>query len=290
MRSEPIARPGHACGSAIIAPMNRFGEALRSLKDGFSRLLPRTWGDAAALATVLAIVVGAVIAVSDWALGGNAPFSVTGSYAWAPEDAVLFAFQDRLTAGQQARVLALRGDNASASLRKMGGVRFGRTIWRGPSTESSTRVEVVVERHGTATATIVGIHAVIIRRSRPLAGAEVTIEPQGDGKVTNLAIDLDSPNPIARDQGAHESLGSSHFPSNRVTVAENDPATFVVQAYTHRFSYEWELAIDVIVDGQFRELYASDGGHPFRSTAQVHSYGVTDRFNPTVQRFERVRP
>lgn len=221
---------------------------------------------------------------------GDAPaLRVTGSYAWAPEDAILFAFAHPLDTSQRARVLALHSQDAATVLPSTGGVQFAQPIWRGPRTETSTRVEVVVERHGSTTATIIGMSAVITKRAPPLAGAQVLIEPQGDGKVSNIAIDLDSSDPIARVEGPHETLGQSYFLGRRVTVSQNDPATFVVQAYTHQRHYEWKLAIRLILNGQTTTLYATDDGHPFKSTAGATRYTATYRFNPTYQRFEQTK-
>jgi hypothetical protein len=55
--------------------MGRLHAATRSLKDGFVRLIPRTWGDAAQAGTVLALAVAAVVGISHWVFRGEAtPF------------------------------------------------------------------------------------------------------------------------------------------------------------------------------------------------------------------------
>jgi hypothetical protein len=269
-------------------PARRDGPARRAM----SRVGAHAFRNAALL-VVLAAFAGALAnqivpeLVPDF--GGDAPaLRATGSYAWVPEDAILFAFARPFDASQQARVLALRSQAVTTVLPGMGGVQFGQPIWRGPRNETSTRIEVVAERHGSSTATIIGMHAVITKRAPPLAGAQVLIEPQGDGKVSHVAIDLDTPEAIARTEGPRETLGRSYFLDRRVTVSQDDPATFVVQAYTHRRYYEWKLAIVVTVNGQTQTLCATDHGHPFQSTAGASTYSATYRFDPTHQRFEHI--
>lgn len=55
----------------IIVTVRRLRAATRSLKDGFVRVFPKTWEKAAAAGTVLALLVGAVVGVSHWVLGGQ---------------------------------------------------------------------------------------------------------------------------------------------------------------------------------------------------------------------------
>ena len=266
-------------------PAQREGHARRTMR----RVTSHPVRDAVIVATVGALM--SVAGSEAWkAFTRDRPsLRATGQYAWAPEDAILFAFAKPLDAAQQARVLALHPEDAATELEETGGVQFGQPTWRGPKNVTSTRVEVVVERHGSSAATIIGMHAVITKRGPRLSGAQVLVTPQGDGKVSKVAIDLDSPAAVAREEGPHETLGRSYFLDRRVTVSEGDPATFVIQAYTHQRYYEWKLAIDMVVDGQSKTLYATNRGHPFRSTASANTYSATYRFNPTLQRFEKAR-
>lgn len=144
------------------------------------------------------------------------------------------------------------------SAKEAGAVDVGRLV-------SNVMLEGTTHR-GVA---IVDIRAEIVDRGPLLAGAMVHCQPAGSVGSIGLSLDFDEANPLARRVSEGEDDGDPYFErGDTITLEKGEMEPLQVTATISQGYVEWNLAIDVLVDGAEETIVIDDeDGRPFQLTA-----------------------
>jgi hypothetical protein len=195
----------------------------------------------------------------------NAAIQVKATYDWVPVDA-FFAFKSPLSRVSKSKFRSLF--DLAETPAERDAVRM---TYPTNGTSGSTRIKVVVQNNGRATAVVTGMRARILNRSQPVSGALVGLIPQGETPNTMLRLNLDTSIPLVRTRIG----GAPYFLSKSVSLKQDEPHTFEIEASTIRSYIEWQLLVDVNVGGgETRTFGVGDyrTNRPFRSTAIASRY------------------
>ncbi|QYC38768.1 hypothetical protein Nocox_05705 [Nonomuraea coxensis DSM 45129] len=145
-------------------------------------------------------------------------------------------------------------------------------------------VKVVIESGLTSSVTVVGMQAKILRRSPVLSGSLFEVPGQGTAENVQVGIRLDSPLPIARrlkEGNTLQDLTSSYFEEMSEPLKKGAPTVFTIIAFPGRFTYEWELEVEVVSSGvsHIHRIRESDAGKPFKVTGFAPKYSSTFTWN-----------
>lgn len=134
-----------------------------------------------------------------------------------------------------------------------------------------TFLQLIAEGRTLKDVAIVGIQARIVRRDKRANGALISCESAGAVDVIALGLNLDEPEPVART--INEESGKFEEPwfsqDSAVTLTKGELLPFRITATTKKSYVEWELEIQMIIDGEREEMVLDNEGEPFRTTAPL---------------------
>jgi hypothetical protein len=128
----------------------------------------------------------------------------------------------------------------------------------------TTRIKVTLT--GCQPVRILSMRAVILTRSRPLAGT--IFQPASQGGIVSfpLEFNLDSGSPVAMmlDNSGHS---YNYFERNTFTLAPHEQHTFEIKGTTVRWAVTWKLDVEFLVDNRTVNETIENGRQPFRTSA-----------------------
>jgi hypothetical protein len=226
---------------------------------------------------------------------GHAALKVMAEYNWTTAS-IIWALPGQL-GPEDEEVVEQPWDDANvdypsqieAVLAKRDGVKV--TFDSTEDNRKHSQLRLIVIGQTDAPVLISGIRAHISKRAPPLSGTLIYLEPQGEGSNIQIGFDLDSPNPVARTFDQNMDMKEAYFANRHVSVKKGEQVVFAIRAYTSRCYCEWELLVDVVVDGKKETLTVKDGKKSFRTTALTDSYRTIYEIHPSgVWRFEKQPP
>jgi hypothetical protein len=143
---------------------------------------------------------------------------------------------------------------------------------RGAADVGATPVQLVLQGKRSQRVTITDIHALILKRAAPLTGTLLHCPSAGEGAQIPIGLNLDELDSVARFTNADGSLGNPYFAKNYVTLEKNEVITFEIAAETTSSYCEWNLRLDLLVDGQRQTMTIRAGDQPFRTTVKAGHY------------------
>ncbi len=167
------------------------------------------------------------------------PIAATAVYRWLPDDPFGWAFPGQLSAELIRR---LQGNPDAYAPRQwaqdVGGVGFA--LYGNRDVFGLSRIRMTLRGQWVRPVQIVEIRAQV-KRFAPLAGTLVWAGSQGGNSIIDIGFDLDADDVVAR---------------------------------TRRHYCEWDIHLDVDVDGVRQPLVVRDGNRPFQTTAPAASYST----------------
>lgn len=124
-----------------------------------------------------------------------------------------------------------------------------------------TRIEPVV---------VTGIRVVIEKKDDPFSALKLNCPSAGAGSTIPVALLLDEPTPVLREQKSDQSLGYSWFTKNSLTLKQGEIVTFAVEAYAFKAAYKWHLEA-LVRSGDRQSVVPIEGSYV--TTAEISSYG-----------------
>ncbi|MBM0259931.1 hypothetical protein [Micromonospora sp. 4G55] len=157
---------------------------------------------------------------------------------------------------------------------------------------AGTLLELVATGCGAKPVVILGMHAKVTKRAKPLSGSVVWRPPQGNLDVTTIGFNLDAAEPSAQTYESRENkLGRPYFEANAVQVAPGETVPMSVMGLTKRSYLEWSIAFETLVDGHSWNFTVSlPGDQPIQSTAAVAAYGSAYQQDVSIPGFKKVDP
>ncbi|WP_353944031.1 helix-turn-helix transcriptional regulator [Streptomyces sp. HUAS MG91] len=130
---------------------------------------------------------------------------------------------------------------------------------------SSGEQEIALTVQGTGAQTVVleALRVRVVSKSAPLAWNDYSMGVGCGGSVDTKSfdVDLDNGSPAVTVKG-----GQRDFPYK---VSESDPEVFYVVAHTKAHDVRWELSLEYSSGGRHGTVRVTDGGTPFRTSADV---------------------
>jgi hypothetical protein len=147
---------------------------------------------------------------------------------------------------------------------------WGRRL--GGADVDATKLRLIVQGTTDKAVVITGLGAHILNR-KLVTGLNVGCPSAGQAQIRVLALDLDSPNPSATHliRGKRSPFG--------FTLRKGETEIFDITATTVKPEMvEWNLRLDLTVDGRPQSIEVQDRGAPFRTVAapKGSSYDWTD--------------
>jgi len=140
----------------------------------------------------------------------------------------------------------------------------------GAADYSTTYLELIGEGRTLKDVVIVGIQGKILSREPRASGPLISCESAGATDVIALGLNLDEPEPVARFIEDNGEFGEPWFgEDSAVTLTKGELIPFHVTARTMKSYVEWELEIEMIIDGKREEIVLDNEGEPFRTTAPL---------------------
>lgn len=133
-------------------------------------------------------------------------------------------------------------------------------------------VKLIVQGGRHETVRMVGMRAVIKTRSEPLNGTLLWAPAQGGENVTQLGVNLDESDPVARTV-EHSEFGEPHFTApyfdtqQTKTLNYGEQEVFLIEAHTASHYVEWCLGMDLLIGLQQRSMQVCPEGQNIRTTA-----------------------
>lgn len=108
---------------------------------------------------------------------------------------------------------------------------------------------------------IYNVRPIILLRTVIATGA-VIVEPAGSGPTHRIAFDLDSPNPIGKDE-VNGAVGEQYFTAQTIDVTSTDPQNVELDFQAEATSFIFEVAIDYDLGGRhYTEIVPDENGSP----------------------------
>jgi hypothetical protein len=168
-----------------------------------------------------------------------------------------------LPASKQVDANTFDGVDGCDSLREVG-------RQAGAADYSTTYLELIAEGRTLKDVVIVGIQGKIVSREPRANGALISCESAGATDVIAFGLNLDEPEPVARFIEESGEFSEPRFgEDSAVTLTKGELIPFHVTARTMKSYVEWELEIEIIVDGKREEMVLDNDGEPFRTTAPL---------------------
>jgi hypothetical protein len=129
---------------------------------------------------------------------------------------------------------------------------------------------MLVQGRSADTATIIGMRALVVLRSRTVGGAAAQCE--GGGAVTPLRLrfDLDSRRPVALRMKGNEDraypAGPYFVHGRSITVAQHEVVPLRLEGVARRRAVFWKLEITAFIGTRKTKFIVDDHGRPFRTT------------------------
>jgi hypothetical protein len=126
---------------------------------------------------------------------------------------------------------------------------------------------------------VTGMRARVLGQAPAARGTLVSLRMQGGTeKSVRVGFDLDASHPVAREDN-YGRLGRPYFSSHHVSLANGESAVFEVMAYARTASFDWEILLELLVDGQREQRVVRPDDGPFRLSAYARSYGAVYEIN-----------
>ncbi|GAA1544523.1 hypothetical protein GCM10009678_28990 [Actinomadura kijaniata] len=146
---------------------------------------------------------------------------------------------------------------------------------------SKTRFKLRLTGHRQRPVQITQMSARIIKKSEPPRGARIDGPSAGLEDVQAGIVFLDSEDLRLKALREDGTIGRPLFDEKFVYVERGEPVVFEIFAASRSSAFEWEIQLDLLVEGKAERLTVrSDGtpnGKPFRTPGRIHSpsrYGV----------------
>ncbi|MDX6623812.1 MAG: hypothetical protein QOE75_1744 [Solirubrobacterales bacterium] len=115
--------------------------------------------------------------------------------------------------------------------------------------------------------TIVDLRAEVVRRSAPMAGAQIKCSSAEGVAALGFSFDFDQPQPIAIRIGEGPEDEVPYFQNGNVIVLKKgEVQPVLIVSSVSRDYVAWNLAADLIIDGEEESVTIDDDGHPFELT------------------------
>jgi hypothetical protein len=216
------------------------------------------------------------------------------TYAWTAQG-IMWALPRQLTPQDESVVQMpnLVGNLAAqqkieALLSKRNGVKIAGDS-RGEKRPFSELRLIVTGQHSSPVL-ITGMRANILKREPPLSETIVYGPPEGVGENIEIGFDLDSFSPIAQRFNKEMFLAGPYFSTNHVSVKNGEQAVFSIRAFTSKCYCDWEILVEVNIDGKNKVFTVRNGSSPFRTTAFAGSYRTAYKFDFFKGQFVRLPP
>jgi hypothetical protein len=130
--------------------------------------------------------------------------------------------------------------------------------------------DLVLEGRTHRDVAIVDVRARILKRQPPLAGARISCQSAGAVEAIGMYFNLDETAPVARKiTGYHEVQDEPYFgQGNVVSLTEGEIQPLQVITEVRRDYVEWEIDVELIIDGEEEEVTIDNNGEPFRITGE----------------------
>lgn len=110
---------------------------------------------------------------------------------------------------------------------------------------------------------IYNIRPLIIRRASIVTDT-VIVEPAGAGPTHRIAYDLDSPNPVGKNE-INDSIGQRYFGSQTIDVDSTNPQNLELDFHAEAASYVFNVAIDYDLGGRnYTQIVTGGNGQPLK--------------------------
>lgn len=157
----------------------------------------------------------------------------------------------------------LNGVNSCQSL-------FDASLSAGAFNLDSTYLLLDVQGNAPNGVTIVGMRAVVRNRAKPENGVHVICFGGGEVGRVGLFFNLDSAHPAALRVGQSGPPRGLYFAKKVVHLQPDEPFPFSITASAARSAVEWELKLDLLVNGEQRtETVEAPQGGPFRTSGRL---------------------
>ncbi|WP_329430349.1 hypothetical protein OG339_20040 [Streptosporangium sp. NBC_01495] len=202
------------------------------------------------------------------------PIAAAAVYRWVPDDAFGWAFPGQLSAESIRRLQS--DDDAYAPgkwAQNATGVRFAMSS--DPETFGFSRIRMTLRGQWVRPVQVTEIRAKV-KRFAPLEGTLIRAGAQGGGPIIDIGFDLDANDVVARLRTDELTLGKPYTDDNQLTVEPGEIVTLDIVAQTRRHYCEWDIHLDVEVDGvrEPQPLVVRDGDRSFQTTAPAASYSA----------------
>lgn len=191
-------------------------------------------------------------------------FSVAADIAYLDDEGRSMATRATKVDEQLQRLLAQPGAAATPEFLRL--VRAA----GGVNVEKLT-IQVVLEGRRNQQIRILGIDPVVLEQTPPLSGTLFSAGPQGGDPTMQMMIDLDHPNPAARevlrDPGSGEpKAGLPFFDNTTISLRDREQQVLLIRATATRHYIAFNLQIDYRLGDESKTMQITDHGQPFRIT------------------------
>jgi hypothetical protein len=200
------------------------------------------------------------------------PIAATAVYRPAPDEPFGWAFPGQLSAESIRRLQSGHPDTPGQWAQDAAGVRFAVNSDQQEAFGFS-RVRMTLRGQWVKPVQVVEIRAQV-KRLAPLAGTLVWVGAQGGNPIIDIGFDLDANDVVARTRTDEFIFGKPYTDDEQLTVAPGEIVTLDIVAQTRRHYCEWDILLDLDVDGVREPLVVRDGDRSFQTTAPAASYSA----------------
>jgi hypothetical protein len=238
--------------------------------------------------------VAGVTSTSSTPSKARGELKLDATYAWTAQG-IMWALPRQLTP-QDEQIVQMPNlvgnlvaqQKIEALLAKRNGVKIAGDS-RGEERPFSELRLIVTGQHSSPVL-ITGMRANILKREPPLSETIVYGPPEGVGENIEIGFDLDSLSPIAQRFDKEMFLAGPYFSTNHVSVKNGEQAVFSIRAFASKCYCEWEILVEVNIEGKNKVFTVRNGSSPFRTTAFADSYRTAYKFDFFKGQFVRLPP
>lgn len=200
------------------------------------------------------------------------PIAATAVYRWEPDDFFGWAFPDQLSMESIRRLQSNSDAYAPGQwAQDAAGVRFAIDASEGMF--GFSRIRMTLRGQWPKPVQVVEIRAQV-KRFAPLAGTLVWAGAQGGSPIIDIGFNLDEDHVVARTRTEEFTLGKPYADDEQLTVAPGEIVTLDIVAQTRHHYCEWDIHLDLDVDGVREPLVVRDGDRSFQTTAPAARYSA----------------